>query len=604
MTLTRKSITEVAKCPNELDKLIHAFRKIQDADPGEPGNPNLKSFYVIAGLHGQPFRGAGYANSAWWGGYCHHGNVLFPTWHRAYLFHLERALQAVPGCQEVTLPYWNEMEDKLPEIFLRPKYKFTDTEKYGDKPIDNPLHSYTLKQGFFDKLARYVKSESSEEPKLQDYGKYTGYRTVRCPYSGLVGKDDLKETIQHNWMVDAMGTGYADKILNENIKRWLYNGVKPSRDPWGSHFVGARKDYQRSLDAPNYTVFSNVTSAGRWNDDNISHVSSPDYRPQNLNKYVSPLERPHNSMHLAVGGHDFPDLKEDEVRFQAANGDMGENDSAGFDPIFFFHHCFVDKVFWSWQEHNRKKIEVIPDYPGTSSVDSQGPTPKMVADSGLDENTPLYPFKEDPVENYGRYLTSVVSNSKRKILSVTLRTLTRACNDQDVASTRRLGYTYDSLVPKLLDIEPTPIVKTSVTGDTVEAIVPNQRPFVRVSGIDRSTVQGSFAIGVWATDPASNEKKLVGVEPVFSRWHVAGCTNCQNTLHVTAHIPIPTELTERVRGPAATQPDLDKAKSLQYDIKLLTSRQDSIGKQQRSVGGEDGDNSFQKPRLDVGVLAL
>lgn len=410
MTLTRRSITEVAKYPDQLDKLIHAFRKIQEADPGEPGNPNLKSFYVIAGLHGQPFRGAGYANSAWWGGYCHHGNVLFPTWHRAYLFHLERALQAVPGCQDVAMPYWDEMEDGLPEIFLRPKYKFSN-DAYGTDPIDNPLYSYVLQQGFFDKLARYVKSESSDESKLQDYGKYTGYRTVRCPYSGLVGKDDLKETIQHNWMVDAMGMGYADKTLNENIKRWLQSDV---RDPWGSKYTGARVDYQRSLEAPNYTVFSNITSAGRWNDDNISHVSSPDYSPQNLNKYVSPLERPHNSIHLAVGGYDFPDSKEDEVRFQAANGDMGENDSAGFDPIFFFHHCFVDRVFWSWQEYNRKKIEVIPDYPGTSTVDSQGPTPKMVADSGLDENTPLYPFKEDPVEDYGRYLTSVVSDSKRK----------------------------------------------------------------------------------------------------------------------------------------------------------------------------------------------
>ncbi|BCR88449.1 tyrosinase family protein [Aspergillus chevalieri] len=439
MTLTRRSITEVAKNPGQLDKLIHAFRKIQEADPGEPGNPNLKSFYVIAGLHGQPFRGAGYANSAWWGGYCHHGNVLFPTWHRAYLFHLERALQAVPGCQDVALPYWDEMEDELPEIFLRPKYKFTN-EAYGTAPIDNPLHSYVLQQGFFDKLARYVKSEGNDEPKLQDYGKHTGYRTVRCPYSGLVGKDDLKETIQHNWMVDAMGMGYADKVLNENVKRWLHSGVIPGRDQWDSGYVGAKMDYQRSLEAPNYTVFSNITSAGRWNDDNISHVSSPDYRPQNLNKYVSPLERPHNSMHLAVGGHDFPDLKENEVRFKAANGDMGENDTAGFDPIFFFHHCFVDKVFWSWQEYNRKKIEVIPDYPGTSSVDEQGPTPKMVADSALDENTPLYPFKEDPVEDYGRYLTSVVSNFERKSFSVTLRTLTRACNDQDVASTRRLGY--------------------------------------------------------------------------------------------------------------------------------------------------------------------
>lgn len=28
-----------------------------------------------------------------------------------------------------------------------------------------------------------------------------------------------------------------------------------------------------------------------------------------------------------------------------ANGDMCENDTASFDPIFFFYHCFIDLVF-------------------------------------------------------------------------------------------------------------------------------------------------------------------------------------------------------------------------------------------------------------------
>lgn len=182
--------------------------------------------------------------------------------------------------------------------------------------------------------------------------------------------------------------------------------------------------------------------------------------------------------------------------------------------------------------------------------------------------------------------------------------LTRACNDQDVASTRRLGYTYDSLVPRLPDPEQKTIAKTSVTGDAVAARVPAQRPFVRTSGIDRSTVQGSFAISVWATEPGSNDQKLVGIEPVFSRWHVSGCANCQNTLRVTSHIPIPTELTGDAKALAAAHRNLEKAKSLKYNIKLLTSLKDSIGKEQRSVGGEKVTKSFQKPRLNVGILAL
>lgn len=29
-----------------------------------------------------------------------------------------------------------------------------------------------------------------------------------------------------------------------------------------------------------------------------------------------------------------------------SHGDMGENETAAFDPIFFFHHCNIDRMFW------------------------------------------------------------------------------------------------------------------------------------------------------------------------------------------------------------------------------------------------------------------
>ena len=69
-----------------LDKLIYAWIAIQNNPPDQdtkPDNPDTVSFFNIAGFHGEPFRGAGYGNPSWWGGYCNHGNVLFPTWHRA-----------------------------------------------------------------------------------------------------------------------------------------------------------------------------------------------------------------------------------------------------------------------------------------------------------------------------------------------------------------------------------------------------------------------------------------------------------------------------------------------------------------------------------------
>src|SRR5271156_5437898 len=70
MTPTRKDIRRLDQ--DELDTLIRAFDGIQKLDPKDPD-----SFFCIAGYHGEPFRGAGWGNSSWWGGYCNHGNVLF-----------------------------------------------------------------------------------------------------------------------------------------------------------------------------------------------------------------------------------------------------------------------------------------------------------------------------------------------------------------------------------------------------------------------------------------------------------------------------------------------------------------------------------------------
>ncbi|WP_080410190.1 tyrosinase family protein [Burkholderia ubonensis] len=39
------------------------------------------------------------------GGYCDHGNVLLPTWHRVYPLKLEEALQSIPGCEQLMLSY-------------------------------------------------------------------------------------------------------------------------------------------------------------------------------------------------------------------------------------------------------------------------------------------------------------------------------------------------------------------------------------------------------------------------------------------------------------------------------------------------------------------
>lgn len=480
---TRKDIRKLST--SELDNLVKAFAAIQKLKPDDPD-----SFFNIAGLHGEPFRGAGYGNPSWWGGYCNHGNVLFPTWHRAYLLRLEQALQKqVPG---VALPYWDEIEDTtrpdvIPAIFLQRQYTFEDKTT-----IDNPLFSYKFQRSVFDRLAPIPDA---------NYTKPKDYQTVRYPFSGLVGTDkDKEKTRIHNETLDKMGEEKTDQILNDNVKMWLNLDHYENSD--GDLLAaGVKKKYEDCLNAPNYTVFSNTTSAQRWNDDRSDETGEVT---------VVSLEKPHNSIHLALGGFDVPQPEQgpkptNYSHYPYANGDMGENDTASFDPIFYFHHCFIDLVFWKWQLKNSKteSLDIIEGYPGTNSVDSQGPTPGVAGGTWLTLDSPLEPFKRP--DNAGITLTS-----------------------NDVVDIAKLGYAYEG-VPS----------DGGRHRGYLSAPAPPPRdpaPVITVSNVNRASIGGSFVISTWIVQ--DGKEILVGTEPILSRWHVSGCQNCQNHLEVRAHMPL------------------------------------------------------------------
>ncbi|KAI1822754.1 hypothetical protein F4861DRAFT_374615 [Xylaria intraflava] len=458
----RKNILNLTK--DEKDTLIRAFKGIQTV----PAGKDADVFFELAGLHGQPFRGPGYGNKTWWGGYCHHGNVLFPTWHRAYLLALEDALRKIPGCENLALPYWDEMcgegkgdsERVIPEIFTNKTYVL------DGKEIHNPLYSYKFAKGFVDRLSR---------PDV-DYSKPKGYETVRFPYSGLRSKKDGPRADLHNSTINNLSEAQVIELLNKNVRKYLNGWTMDD----GQYVPGQRHKYVDTLDAPNYTVFSNTTSAMKWNDDHVH---------DNAQDAAVALESPHNAIHVAVGGYDLPD--EPSKDFEGANGDMGENDTAAFDPIFFFHHCFIDRVFWAWETKPGNKVEIIKEYPGTSPVDMQGPTPGIMAGDWLTLDTPLHPFP---------YKSAELIHTK-------------------------VPYRYDDaniVCPSHVDRTPVEDASTH---------------HVRISGIDRSSIAGSFVISAWAEHP-DGTKTLVGYEPVLSRWHVGGCANCNNHLKVTAYIPL------------------------------------------------------------------
>jgi tyrosinase len=457
-----------------LEDLIRAWKGIQELPPSDP-----RSFFVLGGYHGEPFRGGGWGSAAYWGGYCNHGNILFPTWHRVYLFRLEEALRSIDGCEDVTLPFWDETSPEslaggIPRVLTQPTFEL------DGETIPNPLCSFTFPLKIQDNLA--------PDPNDADYSKPKGYQTVRYPLSGLVGTPaDRAATEAHNAM-------YPDpeknvRLLDQNIVNWLTAAI--TVDGQLIQATGVHAQYVSCLDAPNYTVFSNTTSQTEWNTNAATQVTA--------------LEEPHNHIHLAVGGYDYPGY--DASPISGANGDMGENDTAGFDPIFFFHHCFVDRVFWLWQRRHgaTDMLEIIPQYPGTNSVDGQGPTPGTPSNSWLTLDSPLDPFTKDD------------DGSRRPYTSLD-------CINIET----QLGYTYGP--GSLEDVDAARAALGLVPAAELEATAP--APVVHVSGINRAALRGSFLISAFAT--IDGKRQHLGTHGVLSRWHVTGCANCQTHLQVRA----------------------------------------------------------------------
>lgn len=485
---------------NELEKLVTAWAYIKSLPADDPN-----SFFVLGGYHGEPFSGEGATNQEWWGGYCNHANVLFPTWHRVYLYKLEKALQTTPGCEDVMLSYWDQTDEYsiaygIPRVLTDQNFTFKNGVpqclidqkiSYSGNTITNPLISFTFPVAIDDLV---VGNDS-------DYSKPAGYTTVRYPLSGLVGTPQAQqETEEHNAIFSDYNTNVA--ILNANVLQWLNNKVyyvpdASSTTPPSSMIpAGIVQAYKNCLEAPNYTVFSNTQSAAYYN----SEPGSP--------QLVS-LEEVHNDIHLSIGGFNLPNNVNNGgpsfSQIPGANADMGENDTAGLDPIFYFHHANVDRMLWTWQQKHgcTDHFDIIANSedPGTSTgynnANGQGPANGQSENETLTMQTELKPFMKSGTD----YFTS----------------------EDCINIETQLQYTYSagSLSPATM---PAALFAT-------EAVAKKSDLKLHLSNFSRGGIDGSFIVAAYAT--VNGQKYLIGHHSALSRWHVGGCANC------LAHLSVP-----------------------------------------------------------------
>jgi tyrosinase len=203
----RKDVTTLGD--DEIAALKSAFEGLMSRNPEAPD-----SYYVIAGVHGLP------------GAYCLHHEDRFNPWHRVYMKVFEDALRSVPGCEDVTMPYW-DFETPLPALLQQA-----------------PFASYTL-----------PKNPPGVSP---------------VPY---VTKRNDPATITHNMQ--------------------------------------------------QYGVFDDVTTSLRQSM----------WGAYNTSGYQDFSIQAHDGGHNAIGPT------------------MADQDVASYDPVFWFFHCNIDRLWLSWQQN-------------------------------------------------------------------------------------------------------------------------------------------------------------------------------------------------------------------------------------------------------------
>ena len=100
----RKNVTTLSA--NELTLLKKAFTEIM-ARPADA----VDGYFVQAGYHWYPAPNT----------YCMHHAPGYNPWHRAYMLSFENALRSVPGCEHVTLPYW-DITTPFPDVLKSPPF--------------------------------------------------------------------------------------------------------------------------------------------------------------------------------------------------------------------------------------------------------------------------------------------------------------------------------------------------------------------------------------------------------------------------------------------------------------------------------------------------
>ncbi|KAG2143655.1 common central domain of tyrosinase-domain-containing protein [Suillus clintonianus] len=529
--------------PHQFTLFILAFNAIQQRSDGfEVVEEPAATFMEIASIHGKPYvEWAGDRNKdisadysatdkkdtnpvpSRFGGYCNHGAVVFPTWHRPYVMLIEQSIgniaeqlahdietknpgergQWVKAANELRFPYWDWADKDVAENGLPPvlyEEKVEIVLPGGKKQsVVNPLSYFSYVGGVPSDFSDETDSSTGQ---VAYFSKWN--RTYRYPPSTTDPEGSQIDLLQK-----AFKAG-ANDLRRRVAHLFTFNDDENSAIAWDD--------------------FSNHTAESKRDIDFVNRGS---------------LEGVHDTVHNLLGG----------------NGQMSYPDYAGFDPIFFLHHSNVDRLLalWEWcyteywmgdgYEHDGEQ------YPWTQARGTYA----QVYNEQLLPDGPLQPFRTE----HGDYWTSSQARSLDKKAYPKyysfpefegIKVDQAAVTSQERALARKRVQTFYDFDPQtkakqvaLRSWNHLPVPnKEDPAVPSDHNVIPHYRTFVVHVKLLEHAYNRSYSFQLHHKGNAHSSPQVVGTVTVFTRPDHSPCKACAVRREagsiIRGMIPIPPEL--------------------------------------------------------------
>ncbi|EPS38121.1 hypothetical protein H072_8149 [Dactylellina haptotyla CBS 200.50] len=413
----RRDLEDLFRSEDEYDKAqidlyLLALTELQKKDEHDP-----ESHFMLAGIHGLPdtthIKGTKYKT----GSFCTHKKILFPTWHRLYLSLYEKAIWDImqtiaqkygekhakvyqEAAKRWRLPYWDSAKIRdnhiynavnIPSLVTWP-FRYVTQPDGKLKNIKNPLYCYNYQGAeeysnhIEDKERNPKRFERNDKiikvPRTKEIRIIAG-KTNKLDDKGneIKGKDGKPELID-------VWTDFSD---NWTTTRQPY--VSPYlKGKQGSIDISKHQDWQKrqmeinksqkSANQNNYHIVELLREDTSFRQNVYEAIVTNDYYPRmacaeakllNAKSGTGSLESVHDLVHNYCGGV----------------GEMSSTQIAAHDPIFWLHHCNIDRWAAIWEKLHPGKWWTVEDITSDSKVQERLGLP----DSNL---LPFYKENREP----------------------------------------------------------------------------------------------------------------------------------------------------------------------------------------------------------------